>query len=268
MHWASPRRSARRSLPDVGAATTTSSRKRIDIVMVERGLAPTRARARDAIERGLVTVDGRPVTKAGQAVAADAQVSVAGDADPYVSRGGLKLAHALDRFAIDPRGLMALDLGASTGGFTDVLLRRGAAGVIAVDVGHGQLHDSLRRDPRVTVFEKLNARDLTAGHVRVAPELVVADMSFIGLRIALPAALDLAAPGARLIALIKPPFEVGRDRVGKGGVVRDPALHDEVCREIAAWLTERGWRVLGIEPSPVEGPDGNREFLIGAAREH
>jgi 23S rRNA (cytidine1920-2'-O)/16S rRNA (cytidine1409-2'-O)-methyltransferase len=251
----------------VGAATSTSNRKRVDILLVERGLAPTRARARDVIERGLVTVDGQPVAKAGQAVAADAQISVSGEADPYVSRGGLKLAHALDHFAIDPRRLVALDLGASTGGFTDVLLRRGAARVVAVDVGHGQLHESLRRDERVTVVEKLNARDLTMEHVPVMPDLVVADVSFIGLRLALPAALDLAAPGARLVALIKPQFEVGRERVGKGGVVRDAALHEEVCREITAWLDARGWRVLGVTPSPIEGADGNREFLIGAIRD-
>ena len=251
----------------MGSATGTSNRRRVDILLVERGLAPTRARARDAIERGLVTVDGQPVAKAGQAVAADAQIVLAADADPYVSRGGLKLAHALDRFAIDPLGLVALDLGASTGGFTDVLLRRGAARVVAVDVGHGQLHESLRQDRRVTVFEKLNARDLTMEHVAVAPDLIVADMSFIGLEVALPAALDLAAPGARLVALVKPQFEVGRERVGKGGVVRDPALHEEICREIAAWLHARGWRVVGVTPSPVEGPDGNREFLIGAVRD-
>ena len=251
----------------MGAATGTSNRKRVDILLVERGLAPTRARARDAIERGLVTVDGQPVAKAGQAVAADAQISVGGEADPYVSRGGLKLAHGLDHFAIDPHGLAALDLGASTGGFTDVLLRRGAARVIAVDVGHGQLHESLRQDERVTVSEKLNARDLTMEHVPVAPDLIVADMSFISLKVALPVALGLAATGARLVALIKPQFEVGRERVGKGGVVRDPALHEEVCREIAAWLDARGWRVLGVTPSPVEGPDGNREFLIGAVRD-
>jgi 23S rRNA (cytidine1920-2'-O)/16S rRNA (cytidine1409-2'-O)-methyltransferase len=251
----------------VGAATGTSNKKRVDILLVERGLAPTRARARDAIERGLVTVGGQPVAKAGLAVAADAQILVSGEADPYVSRGGLKLAHALDHFAIDPLGLVALDLGASTGGFTDVLLRRGAVRVIAVDVGHGQLHESLRQDERVTVFEKLNARDLGAKLLPMTPDLIVADMSFISLKVALPAALDLAATGARLVALIKPQFEVGRERVGKGGVVRDPALHVEVCREITAWLDARGWRVLGITPSPIEGPDGNREFLIGAIRD-
>lgn len=248
----------------MGAIATTSIRKRIDILLVERGLAATRARARDAIARGLVTVDGHPVAKAGQTVAVDAAIALTGEADPYVSRGGLKLAHALDRFAIDPRGLVALDLGASTGGFTDVLLRRGAARVIAVDVGHGQLHQTLRQDPRVTVFEKLNARDIKTEHVPVAPDIIVADMSFIGLRVALPAALGLAAAGARLVALVKPQFEVGRERVGKGGVVRDPALHDEVCGEITVWLAERGWRAIGVEPSPVEGPDGNREFLVGA----
>jgi 23S rRNA (cytidine1920-2'-O)/16S rRNA (cytidine1409-2'-O)-methyltransferase len=148
-----------------------------------------------------------------------------------------------------------------------VLLRRGAERVIAVDVGHGQLHESLRQDERVTAFEKLNARDLTANLLPLSPDLIVADMSFISLKVALPAALDLAATGARLVALIKPQFEVGRERVGKGGVVRDPALHKEICREIAAWLDARGWRVLGVTPSPVAGPDGNREFLIGAVRD-
>lgn len=249
------------------AAAEPGRKTRLDVLLVERGMLPTRARARDAIVRGLVTVGGAPAAKAGQTVAADAEIAVTGEPAPYVSRGGLKLAHALDAFAIDPDGLVALDLGASTGGFTDVLLRRGAARVIAVDVGHGQLHASLRDDARVTVLEKLNARDLAADHLDGMPDLVVADVSFISLKLALPPALALAAPGARLVALIKPQFEVGRARLGKGGVVRDPELREEVCRDLSDWLAECGWRVIGIVASPVEGADGNREFLIGAVRE-
>jgi len=188
------------------------------------------------------------------------------DEQPYVSRGGLKLAHGLDHFAIDPAGCTALDLGASTGGFTDVLLRRGAARVYAVDVGYGQLDWRLRNDPRVEVRERTNARRLAAADVPEPVDLVVADTSFISLKLVLPAALALTTPKAALVALIKPQFEVGKGLVGKGGVVRDPALHQAVCDDIAHWLAEQGWQVLGVAPSPITGPKGNREFLIAARR--
>ncbi len=186
---------------------------------------------------------------------------------PWVSRGGIKLAHALAHFAIDPAGQVAIDVSASTGGFTDVLLKHGAARVYAVDVGHGQLAWALRNDPRVVVLEKTNARHLTPAEIPEPVDLVVCDASFIGLETVLPAALALARPGATLVALIKPQFEVGRGRVGKGGVVRDPALHEEVCARIAAWLPTQGWRVRGIARSPITGPEGNVEFLIAADRE-
>jgi len=182
---------------------------------------------------------------------------------PYVSRGGVKLAHGLDHFAIDPADAVALDIGASTGGFTDVLLQRGARRVYAVDVGHGQLDWRLRQDERVIVRERCNARYLTRAEIPDPLDLVVCDASFISLKTVLPAALDLARPGAALVALVKPQFEVGKGRVGKGGVVRDPALHNEVCADIAAWLGDRpGWRVLGLTESPIRGPEGNVEFLI------
>jgi 23S rRNA (cytidine1920-2'-O)/16S rRNA (cytidine1409-2'-O)-methyltransferase len=197
----------------------------------------------------------------------EAALALSGIDHPWASRAGLKLSAALDRFDIDPTGLTALDIGASTGGFTDVLLARGAAHVNAVDVGHDQLIPRLRADPRVTVLERMNARALTRAEVPVPVDLVTCDASFIGLEAVLPAPLALAAPGARLVALIKPQFEVGPGRVGKGGVVRDSALHDEVCRRIEAWLGGLpGWRVLGVAPSPIDGGDGNREFLI--AGEH
>jgi len=184
-----------------------------------------------------------------------------------VSRGGVKLAAALDHFRFDPADRVCLDIGASTGGFTDVLLRRGAAKVYAVDVGHGQLDWRLRQDPRVVVRERCNARHLTSAEIAESPSLIVCDASFIGLETVLPAALALAAPGASLVALIKPQFEVGKGRVGKGGVVRDPALHEEVCARIAAWLAAQpGWSVRGIAESPIRGPEGNIEFLIAAER--
>jgi 23S rRNA (cytidine1920-2'-O)/16S rRNA (cytidine1409-2'-O)-methyltransferase len=180
----------------------------------------------------------------------------------------MKLAHALDVFRIDPGGKIALDLGASTGGFTDVLLARGARRVYAVDVGHGQLVERLRADPRVVAIGGVNARELSRAHVPEPIDLIVCDVSFISLTLALPAALDLAAPGAELVALVKPQFEVGRGKVGKGGIVREPALHEQACAKIAAWLAARpGWRVLGTIPSPIEGGDGNREFLVFARRD-
>ena len=244
-----------------------TERRRADLLLVERGLAESRQRAQALIMAGLVFAGEERIAKPGQLLAVDRPLALRGREHPWVSRGGLKLAHGLEVFAVDPAGSICLDIGASTGGFTDVLLSRGAARVYAVDVGQGQLAWKLRQDPRVVVLEKTNARYLTAAEVSQAPDLVVCDASFISLTLVLPASLALAKAGARLVALIKPQFEVGKGQVGKGGVVRDPALHDEICREIAAWLAEGGWRVLGIEPSPVEGPDGNREFLIGAARD-
>jgi 23S rRNA (cytidine1920-2'-O)/16S rRNA (cytidine1409-2'-O)-methyltransferase len=208
----------------------------------------------------------RKLDKAGHAVASDIALDLRGREHPWVSRGGIKLAHALEHFAIDVTGVVALDIGASTGGFTDVLLTKGAARIYAVDVGHGQLAWKLRQDSRVIVLERTNARHLTETEIPEPPDLVVCDASFIGLETVLPAALALAKPHARLIALIKPQFEVGPERVGKRGVVRDPALHREVCDRIAAWLESVGWHVDGIAESPIQGPEGNIEFLIYARR--
>jgi 23S rRNA (cytidine1920-2'-O)/16S rRNA (cytidine1409-2'-O)-methyltransferase len=202
--------------------------------------------------------------KPGQGVSAGIPLELRGHASPYVSRGGIKLAHGLDHFGIDPAGMVALDIGASTGGFTDVLLRRGAARVYAVDVGHGQLDWRLRNESKVVVLERINARHLNRDLIPEPVDLVVADVSFISLKLALPAALQLTRPNACLIALIKPQFEVGKGEVGKGGVVRDAALHDRVCADIARWLEDQRWRVLGTTPSPIVGPKGNREFLIAA----
>lgn len=239
--------------------------KRLDQLLVERGLAETRARAQALVLAGEVWSGDKRLDKAGHRLADDAPLEVKARDHPYVSRGGLKLDHGLNHFKIDPRDRIALDIGASTGGFTDVLLLRGAKKVYAVDVGHGQLAWKLRQDPRVAVLERVNARYLTKEQVPQAPEIVVCDASFIGLEIVLPAPLALAAPNAELVALIKPQFEVGKGRVGRGGVVRDPALHDEVCKRIASWLgAQPGWQVLGITESPIRGPDGNIEFLIGA----
>jgi 23S rRNA (cytidine1920-2'-O)/16S rRNA (cytidine1409-2'-O)-methyltransferase len=229
-------------------------------------LVESRARAQALVLAGRVFSGERCLDKPGQQVALDLKVELRLDEQPYVSRGGTKLAHALDHFQLDPTGRAALDLGASTGGFTDVLLARGCAKVYAVDVGHGQLAWKLRNDARVVVLEKTNARHLSAAQIPEAPDLVVCDASFIGLETVLPAALALAKRGAALVALIKPQFEVGKGRVGKGGVVRDPALHEEVCARIAAWLPAQGWPVLGVTPSPIQGPEGNIEFLIAARK--
>ncbi len=205
--------------------------------------------------------------KPGLTLPADTPLELKGQPQPWVSRGGVKLAHALEFFGIDPSGRVALDIGASTGGFTDVLLERGAARVYAVDVGRGQLAWKLRRDPRVVVLERTNARNLMRALVPEIIDLITCDVSFIGLEKALPAALALAAPRAWLVALIKPQFEAGKGRVGKGGVVRDAALHKEVCDRIAAWLSAQpGWRVLGLTESPILGPKGNKEFLIAGRR--
>jgi 23S rRNA (cytidine1920-2'-O)/16S rRNA (cytidine1409-2'-O)-methyltransferase len=244
-----------------------SGKRRLDALLVERGLADSRAKAQALVLAGAVWSGERRLDKPGVGIAAEAPLELRGRDHPWVSRGGVKLAHALDRFGIDPAGAIALDIGASTGGFTDVLLQRGAARVYAVDVGHGQLAWSLRNDPRVVVRERCNARRLTADLVPERPDLVVCDASFIGLETVLPAALGLAAAPARLIALIKPQFEVGRALVGKGGVVRDPALHRAVCERIAAWLDRQpGWRAAGLAESPIRGPEGNVEFLILARK--
>ncbi|KGM33601.1 TlyA family RNA methyltransferase [Inquilinus limosus] len=241
-----------------------AKRPRADLVLVERGLAESRARAQALILAGLVYEGTKRVGKPGDGIAQPEALTVRGRDHPWVSRGGLKLVKGLDHFGIDPTGLVGLDVGASTGGFTDVLLNRGAAKVYAVDVGHGQLAWSLRQDPRVVVLERTNARHLDRALVPDPVGIVVCDASFIGLETVLPAALALAAPGAWLVALIKPQFEVGPDRVGKGGVVRDPELHREVCDRITAWLAARpGWQVLGVTESPITGPEGNVEFLIG-----
>ncbi|RJF94882.1 TlyA family RNA methyltransferase [Oleomonas cavernae] len=241
---------------------------RLDQLLVDRGLAESRARAQAVIMAGQVFAGTRRLDKAGDKVAEDIAIEVKGQAHPWVSRGGLKLEKGLASFAIDPAGLIALDVGASTGGFTDVLLTRGAAKVYAVDVGHGQLAWKLRNDPRVVVMERTNARRLDATLVPDAIDLVVCDASFIGLETVLPAPLALTRPGAHLVALIKPQFEVGKGRVGKGGVVREPELHKEVCDRIEAWVGSLpGWRVLGVTESPIRGPEGNVEFLIGAVRD-
>ena len=242
-----------------------SRKERADQLLVVRGLAESRSKAQALILAGQVYSRTRRIDKAGQQLPADAPLELKGQDHPWVSRGGLKLAHALDHFAIDPGGQVCLDIGASTGGFTDVLLARGAARVYAVDVGHGQLAWKLRQDERVVVLEKTNARYLGRDDVPEPVSLIVCDTSFIGLATVLPAPLALAAPGARLVALIKPQFEVGKARVEKGGVVRDPGLHREVCDQIAAWLDEQaGWRVRGLTESPIQGPEGNREFSITA----
>ena len=244
-----------------------NAKRRLDTILVERGLAETRTKAQALVLAGAVWSGERRLDKPGVAIGDDEPLELRGRDHPWVSRGGVKLAHALDHFAIDPAGLTALDIGASTGGFTDVLLSRGARRVYAVDVGHGQLAWSLRQDPRVIVRERCNARSLTAREVPEPPDLIVCDASFIGLETVLPASLVLASATARLVALIKPQFEVGAARVGKGGVVRDPALHREVCERICAWLAARpGWRVEGVTESPIRGPQGNVEFLVCARR--
>jgi 23S rRNA (cytidine1920-2'-O)/16S rRNA (cytidine1409-2'-O)-methyltransferase len=236
--------------------------------LVEQGLAESRAKAQALILAGLVSVAGRRIDKAGTPIAEDTELTVAGRDHPWVSRGGLKLAHAVDHFTLDPVGLVALDIGASTGGFTDVLLARGAARVHAVDVGRGQLAWKLRQDSRVVVHEGVNARHLSRAEIPEPIDLVTCDTSFIGLETVLPASLALTAEHGALVALIKPQFEAGPKEVGKGGVVRDPAVHRSVCERISAWLeAQPGWHVVGITESPITGPAGNREFLIYARRE-
>ncbi len=243
------------------------AKRRADQLLVERGLAETRTRAQALILAGLVSADGRRIDKPGTALPLETPLALAGRDHPWVSRGGVKLAFALDHFAIDVTGVTALDIGASTGGFTDVLLAKGAARVHAVDVGRAQLAWKLRQDPRVVVHEGMNARYLTRAAIPEPFDLITCDASFIGLATLLPAPLALAAERALLVALIKPQFEAGPKEVGKGGVVRDPAVHEAVCQRVAAWVgAQPGWSVIGIAESPIQGPAGNREFLLYARR--
>jgi len=242
------------------------SKLRADQLLVERGLAESRAKAQALILAGLVFSGERKIDKAGQPLAGDSALEVRGKDHPWVSRGGVKLAHALDRFGWDVTGAVALDVGSSTGGFTDVLLSRGAARVFAVDVGTNQLAWKLRNDPRVLVHEQTNARYLTSEIVTEPVDIIVCDASFIGLAKALDTALGFAKPRARLVALVKPQFEADRHEIGKGGVVRDPEVHRRVCEAAANWVRSRGWEVLGIETSPITGPEGNVEFLLAASR--
>ena len=239
-------------------------RKRLDQALLSRGLAATRSRARDLILRGEVSVDDVVVTKAGVPVSDAASIRIAGAA-AYVSRGALKLEAALEAFGLEARGRIALDVGASTGGFTEVLLAHGAERVYAVDVGHGQLHGRLKADPRVVSLEGCDARALDRELISEPVDAIVADASFISLTQALPAALALAAPGAWLVALVKPQFEAGREAVGRGGIVRDPAAHEAAVAKVSEWLASKpGWQVAGLMPSPIAGGAGNREFLLGA----
>jgi 23S rRNA (cytidine1920-2'-O)/16S rRNA (cytidine1409-2'-O)-methyltransferase len=239
-------------------------RRRADVALVERGFYASRARAQEAIAAGLVTADGRPVRKPSDLISAGAAIE-AGQPHPYVSRGGVKLAAALDAFRLDPRGWVCLDVGASTGGFTEVLLQRGAAKVYAVDVGRDQLHPSLRADPRVVSLESTDARALTPDLIPEPADALVSDVSFISLKLVLPAAVRLLKPKAILAVLVKPQFEAGPAHVRKG-IVRDEAVHRAVCEDIAAFVRSLGFEVVGVVPSPIEGGDGNREFLLGARR--
>ncbi|HEX8063463.1 MAG TPA: TlyA family RNA methyltransferase [Allosphingosinicella sp.] len=235
-------------------------------MLVDRGLAESRAKAQALILAGLVFSGERKIEKAGQALAGDAPLEVRGKEHPWVSRGGIKLAHALEHFGWDVAGSVALDVGASTGGFTDVLLQKGAAKVFAVDVGTNQLAWKLRQDPRVIVHEKTNARYLTDAIVTEPVDIVVCDASFISLAKVLDAALGFARPGGRLVALVKPQFEAERGEIGKGGVVRDPEIHARVCAQARLWVEAQGWKVAGLVESPITGPEGNKEFLLAAQR--
>ena len=244
-----------------------AKKQRIDQMLVERGLAESRTRAQAVIMAGLVFTGETKLAKPGQQLPDDAPLEVRGRDHPWVSRGGIKLAHALEHFELDPAGAIAMDIGSSTGGFTDVLLQGGAEHVFAVDSGTNQLAWKLRQDQRVTVLEQTSARILTSDQIDRPCNWVVCDASFIGLAKVLERPLELAATPCRLVALIKPQFEVGRDEVGKGGVVRDPELHERVCDEVRDWLRSAGWQVEGITKSPITGPEGNVEFLIHALRE-
>ncbi|MCT7373580.1 TlyA family RNA methyltransferase [Chelativorans salis] len=246
----------------------TPPRLRLDHLLVERGLFESRARARDAILRGTVRLAGAVAAKPGQVVAPDAEIAVDDPAQRYVSRAALKLIHGLDAFGLDPQGAHALDIGASTGGFTQVLLERGAAHVTAVDVGSGQMDERLKADPCVTCLEGMNARHLTLEAIGGRrPDFLVSDVSFISLKLALPPALEMAGPGARGLFLVKPQFEAGREAIGKGGLLRAPARAEEIAEAMRDWLgTNHGWRAIGLAPSSIEGGDGNREFLLAGRK--
>jgi len=253
----------------VKAVATRHSKARLDELLVARGKFASRSRARDAILRGTVRVDGVVATKPGQPVDESAALQIDDPASAYVSRAALKLVAGLDRFGLDPAGVLALDIGASTGGFTQVMLARGAARVFAIDVGHGQLDPVLAADARVVSIEGLNARDLSAAHLGGGRAgFIVCDVSFISLKLALPAALALAAPGAQALFLVKPQFEAGREAIGKGGLLRDPDQAPRIAEDLRAWLdAQPGWRALGLHPSPITGSDGNREFLLAGAKD-
>ena len=240
----------------------TPKKIRLDVALVERGLAPSRERAQALIMAGQVRVDGQVISKASAGVAADSPITLEVPDHPYVSRGGVKLAGALDVFNIDPFGKRALDIGASTGGFTDVLLQRGAASIIALDVGHGQLDWKLRNDPRVEVVEGVNARALTSADVSHPVDLVVIDVSFISLGHILPSVPPFLAGGADVVALVKPQFEAGRDEVGKHGLVTDPAVHQAVLATVTTQAEAAGFARLGMTPSPITGATGNQEFFL------
>ncbi len=255
-----------KSRPAAQTAGKSPGKARVDQLLVDRGLAESRARAQALVLAGLVFSGETKLAKSGQTLPVDAPLEVRGRDHPWVSRGGIKLAHALDHFALDPAGAIAMDIGSSTGGFTDVLLSRGAERVFAVDSGTNQLAWKLRQDPRVTVLEQTSARVLTPQLIDAPVSWVVCDASFISLIKVLDVPLRLAQPNCQLVALIKPQFEVGRGEVGKGGVVRDPVLHERVCGEVRDWLEGLGWTVQGISQSPITGPEGNVEFLIAASR--
>lgn len=243
-----------------------NTKQRADQLLVSRGLAESRTRAQALIMAGAVFSGERKIAKAGDLLPEDAPLEVRGKDHPWVSRGGIKLDHGLAHFGFDVAGAIALDVGSSTGGFTDVLLSRGAAKVYAVDVGTNQLAWKLRQDPRVVVHEQTNARGLTREIIPDPVDIIVCDASFIGLAKVLEAPLALAGPGAKLVVLVKPQFEAGRAEVGKGGVVRDPAVHERVCEGAKAWVESQGWSVLGVVESPITGPEGNIEFLLGAVK--
>jgi 23S rRNA (cytidine1920-2'-O)/16S rRNA (cytidine1409-2'-O)-methyltransferase len=253
-------------MPQRPPPTPKPQKRRVDQLLVDRGLAESRARAQVLVMAGLVFAGETKIDKPGHQLPEDAALDVRGRDHPWVSRGGIKLAHAIEHFGLDPSGAVAMDIGSSTGGFTDVLLQKGGSHVFCVDSGTNQLAWKLREDPRVTVLEQLSARLLTRDHITRDCNWVVCDASFISLAKVLDVPLQLAATPCQLVALIKPQFEVGREEVGKGGVVRDPALHARVCEDVRAWVEGLGWEVQGITESPITGPQGNVEFLIAATR--